>query len=308
MDQHEHYGVNEIVDAQKQYGDYEEALQKAMEMSLTEVPNSNEGAGDDPLLYEIYDLPPEMDGNRADDRARQPREEIQQSDRRNQVEEINIGDYDYDGIYEEASEQSERQAREQNRERNQRQNIRVIGHDFDQYHPDERHNDLLAELPDHRIRERLNDPRIGFGIERIPRYPDYRRERSPYRPREIQRRPYMARDLNPMDFEQVNRRSPENQNLEVDADNMNYEQLLELENNIGSVSKGYRQEEIEAIPITYSFLNSTSNCPICLDDIEDGTPILSIACRHEFHMECLKKSLEDNKGCPVCKADAFQLV
>mmetsp|Transcript_20476 Transcript_20476/g.23642 ORF Transcript_20476/g.23642 Transcript_20476/m.23642 type:complete len:137 (+) Transcript_20476:30-440(+) len=40
-------------------------------------------------------------------------------------------------------------------------------------------------------------------------------------------------------------------NNQYDRDNMSYEELLELENRIGNVSKGYTDEEIDNIPIMY---------------------------------------------------------
>lgn len=103
-----------------------------------------------------------------------------------------------------------------------------------------------------------------------------------------------------------NRRSS---NVAVDHENMNYEQLLELEERIGHVSRGYSKKEIKAIPIMYSFeRREESDCPICLDKIESDMPQLSIACRHQFHISCIKKSLQNDKKCPVCKTEAIDLL
>jgi len=99
-------------------------------------------------------------------------------------------------------------------------------------------------------------------------------------------------------------------NQQNDNENMNYEELLELQSRIGSVSKGYKENILKCIPIVYKVTEEgqdDSDCPICLEKIDSGTPQLSITCRHQFHMECLRKSLSLNKDCPVCKNPAIDL-
>ena len=114
-------------------------------------------------------------------------------------------------------------------------------------------------------------------------------------------RPYPAARFRP--YPAVRYRPNQNGN-----DDLNYEQLLELEDRIGNVNKGYTEDQIDNIPIMYSFdEDNKQTCSICLDEIENGTPQLSIAWRHNFHYECIKKSLTINKIWPICKLDAINL-
>lgn len=43
-------------------------------------------------------------------------------------------------------------------------------------------------------------------------------------------------------------------------------------------------------------------CAVCLAVFED-TDLLRVLpkCRHDFHVDCVDKWLEDHKGCPVCR-------
>lgn len=42
-------------------------------------------------------------------------------------------------------------------------------------------------------------------------------------------------------------------------------------------------------------------CPICLDAIIDSRPMSTI-CGHVFCVDCITKSIEQNKKCPICLA------
>jgi hypothetical protein len=196
---------------------------------------------------------------------------------------IDIRDYDVDNNLDILLAQSQSAfRRDSNRMRNQEQNINVLNPK--QQRRRENGNDLLSEIPGV-VRERIMNP-----------FANVRAEAANLRPQFIRRI-----DRNPR---------PRNQQMEVDIDNMSYDQLLEFENNLGNVSKGYKKEDIENIPIMFTFTHNKKaeeNCPICLEDIISWTPQLSIACRHQFHISCIKKSLENNKECPVCKAEAICL-
>ena len=92
----------------------------------------------------------------------------------------------------------------------------------------------------------------------------------------------------------------------VDIDNANYEELLELENRMGKVSKGYEQHEIDNIPIIELDENDeVASCPICIEDIKAGNQKYLIPCDHDFHVDCLKESLKSSKKCPVCQVDVI---
>jgi len=41
-------------------------------------------------------------------------------------------------------------------------------------------------------------------------------------------------------------------------------------------------------------------CSICLNDIDEGEKIGDLACRHAFHLMCLKDWLRRKNSCPLC--------
>ena len=126
-------------------------------------------------------------------------------------------------------------------------------------------NDPFTDLRGERVHLQIRNPRPRPYVPSYDRLP-----RIPHRPRPNRRG--------------GRRGGPRNGQMEVDIDNMNYDQLLELENNIGHVSKGYSKQEIDSIPIVYDYEGEDSSCPICLEDIEENMPQLSIPCRHKFHI------------------------
>ena len=46
-----------------------------------------------------------------------------------------------------------------------------------------------------------------------------------------------------------------------------------------------------------------TSCPICFDDYDDSSMVLSTECLHFFHEECLKKWADVNKTCPICRTN-----
>mmetsp|Transcript_25458 Transcript_25458/g.28282 ORF Transcript_25458/g.28282 Transcript_25458/m.28282 type:complete len:136 (+) Transcript_25458:542-949(+) len=82
-------------------------------------------------------------------------------------------------------------------------------------------------------------------------------------------------------------------------DVMNYEQLQELEERIGSVSKGFCQIDINRIK--EKVCNSTKDdCSICLEEVKIGEVIKSLSCGHDFHNVCIDECLKSTKKCPCC--------
>lgn len=107
--------------------------------------------------------------------------------------------------------------------------------------------------------------------------------------------------------------------LYPNPDEMTYEQLLELQDKIGFVSKGISKEEKEVknnffnyqkIPFKiYNKKNSglykSTNCTFCLNDFEDKEKLKKLKCEHMFHYECLDNWLDNEKTCPVCKEEVI---
>ena len=61
-----------------------------------------------------------------------------------------------------------------------------------------------------------------------------------------------------------------------DVDNMTYEQLMELGENAGQISRGYEKEQIAKLkPIIWSEGKTRdTNCLICLEDFTKGKQVI----------------------------------
>ncbi|CAN0877004.1 Probable E3 ubiquitin-protein ligase RHG1A [Linum grandiflorum] len=95
----------------------------------------------------------------------------------------------------------------------------------------------------------------------------------------------------------------------LDIDSMSYEQLLELEDRIGYVSTGLKEDEIghcirkyklsvlSKLPSHNAFLVKSSQ-----EDFEGGEDeVGKLECGHGFHIQCIKQWLAHKNNCPVCK-------
>lgn len=92
--------------------------------------------------------------------------------------------------------------------------------------------------------------------------------------------------------------------LYPDPDKMTYEQLLELEENVGSVSKGLTKNQIKKIPkIKYNknrFGKDENKCVVCQYEFKNGEEVTKLSCGHLFHSDCVDTWLSKNKVCPMC--------
>ncbi|RLN00495.1 hypothetical protein C2845_PM06G01280 [Panicum miliaceum] len=100
------------------------------------------------------------------------------------------------------------------------------------------------------------------------------------------------------------------QDWRLDVDNMTYEELLDLEDRIGYVSTGLREDEITRSlrMVKYSAFNpkhfSTEmdrRCSICQEEFEANEETGKLSCRHSYHVHCIKQWLSQKNACPVCK-------
>ena len=89
------------------------------------------------------------------------------------------------------------------------------------------------------------------------------------------------------------------------VDEMTYEQLLELEEQIGSVSRGLTEEEIKGLKHDKFIKNKylEDKCIICQYNFSELESIVGLPCKHCFHFACLKPWVEKEHHCPLCKTN-----
>lgn len=98
--------------------------------------------------------------------------------------------------------------------------------------------------------------------------------------------------------------------LYPNPDTMSYEQLIELGEKIGTVSRGLQQESINKIrKVKYlasslgKIIDSQEKCSICFEDFIKGEEVKWLKCNHLYHEKCINYWLEKEKKCPFCKAE-----
>lgn len=92
---------------------------------------------------------------------------------------------------------------------------------------------------------------------------------------------------------------------------MTYEEILELEDKIGYVNRGFSVEQVAKIKKEeYRCKNNMSGCDndndnkcvICQFDFEEGNLVKKLdKCGHLFHSDCIDSWLLKEKKCPFCK-------
>jgi hypothetical protein len=89
-------------------------------------------------------------------------------------------------------------------------------------------------------------------------------------------------------------------------DQMTYEQLTELCNNIGYHRVGVSNIDLCA-PAKIQMkktIHEEIHCPICLENIHTSLYMRQVKkCSHKFCGSCIEKWLKENKTCPVCKVN-----
>ncbi|XP_074310551.1 E3 ubiquitin-protein ligase BIG BROTHER-like isoform X3 [Silene latifolia] len=92
----------------------------------------------------------------------------------------------------------------------------------------------------------------------------------------------------------------------VDPDHMSYEELLELGETVGTQSRGLSHEQISLLPVSKfrcCFLRRKSQserCVICQMEYKRGARLITLPCKHKYHVGCATKWLNINKACPIC--------
>ncbi|GLU19362.1 hypothetical protein SLE2022_356170 [Rubroshorea leprosula] len=109
--------------------------------------------------------------------------------------------------------------------------------------------------------------------------------------------------------------SRENQVLwqdNIDPDNMSYEELLELGETVGTQNRGLSQELISLLPVSkfkcglFSRKKSRNErCVICQMEYKRRDRLITLPCKHAYHVGCGTRWLGINKACPICYTEVF---
>ncbi|WOH04746.1 hypothetical protein DCAR_0624158 [Daucus carota subsp. sativus] len=101
--------------------------------------------------------------------------------------------------------------------------------------------------------------------------------------------------------------------LRLDVHDMSYEDLLELEDQMGNVNTGLKEETIMKLliqrhhsSVTIEDPSKIEPCCICQEDYIAGDSIGTLNCGHDFHTNCIKQWLMQKNVCPICKTMALR--
>ncbi|URD79145.1 zinc finger, C3HC4 type, domain containing protein [Musa troglodytarum] len=104
----------------------------------------------------------------------------------------------------------------------------------------------------------------------------------------------------------------EHHDMRLDIDNMSYEDLLALEERIGSVNTGLSEVAISRCLMETIYCydqtpddHEKGRCTICLETYKGKDCLGRLNCGHDFHACCIKKWLPIKNACPICKASAL---
>ncbi|KAH8504011.1 hypothetical protein Peur_046409 [Populus x canadensis] len=106
--------------------------------------------------------------------------------------------------------------------------------------------------------------------------------------------------------------------MRLDIDNMSYEELLALEERMGTVSTALTEEAFseclktsiyESTPMEDATTNLEGDkddirCSICQEEFADGDEVGRLPCEHRYHVACIHQWLSLKNWCPICKTSA----
>ncbi|CAD5181043.1 unnamed protein product [Musa acuminata subsp. malaccensis] len=109
----------------------------------------------------------------------------------------------------------------------------------------------------------------------------------------------------------------QHRDMRMDIDNMSYEELLALEEKMGTVSTALTEEQMtkclkrityacaSLVPGITSHDNDDAKCSICQEDYIDGEEVARLPCEHLYHVACIDQWLRQKNWCPICKSSAL---
>eukprot|EP00262_Sarcandra_glabra_P012547 TRINITY_DN325_c1_g2_i1.p1 TRINITY_DN325_c1_g2~~TRINITY_DN325_c1_g2_i1.p1 ORF type:complete len:558 (+),score=72.86 TRINITY_DN325_c1_g2_i1:147-1820(+) len=102
--------------------------------------------------------------------------------------------------------------------------------------------------------------------------------------------------------------------MRLDIDNMSYEELLALEEKMGTVSTALTEEALSnclkrscytSLPLVFgspSCGDDDTKCIICQEEYVLGDEVGKLGCKHRYHVLCIHQWLRLKNWCPICKS------
>nr|AFK36630.1 unknown [Lotus japonicus] len=106
----------------------------------------------------------------------------------------------------------------------------------------------------------------------------------------------------------------QHRDMRLDIDNMSYEELLALEERMGTVSTAVTEEALSECLKKNPYQPSASDnvtcnenkddikCSICQEEYVAADEVGSLKCEHKYHVVCIQQWLRLKNWCPICKA------
>ncbi|CDY13429.1 BnaA03g51470D [Brassica napus] len=102
----------------------------------------------------------------------------------------------------------------------------------------------------------------------------------------------------------------QHRDMRLDIDNMSYEELLALEERIGTVRTALTEEAISKSLKTSIYQikpcdhKEDAKCSICQEEYTIGDEVGRLHCEHTYHLKCVQEWLRMKSWCPICKTSA----
>ncbi|XP_058068034.1 uncharacterized protein LOC131217207 [Magnolia sinica] len=109
----------------------------------------------------------------------------------------------------------------------------------------------------------------------------------------------------------------QHRDMRLDIDHMSYEELLALEEKMGTVSTALTEEALSSCLKRSCYVppaptlsgivghgNDDIKCSICQEEYVAEDEVGKLGCEHGYHMVCIHQWLRQKNWCPICKAPA----
>ncbi|KAJ8500030.1 hypothetical protein OPV22_010582 [Ensete ventricosum] len=105
--------------------------------------------------------------------------------------------------------------------------------------------------------------------------------------------------------------------MRMDIDNMSYEDLLALEEKMGTVSTALTEEALSRCLKRSPYMSSSLisgisgldedevKCSICQEEFVMEDELGELVCKHTYHATCIHRWLQLKNWCPICKASVL---